>query len=298
MSTHRFTSLPRRLGAPTLPLVAAAVVTAVVAAACGTSSAASDGTADGTDAAPVETAATSEGGAAPDDGLVLDYTAFIEGVEQPSGIGIHPTGESVAIVTDFEEVTIYDLATGTIAERWSAQLGELPEQGSTEAVVFDGDDVLVLYAEAGVIRRYDGTGEQLEEIEVGIDRPLAGAMTTGSEDTVVLITDEAAPALVDVDLATGEADTRPLARFDSTATIVGLSRTIDGQDLLVGTDEGEIFAVEADGAAVVGVHRVDGVDEPSAVEAFINPEDEAVVAVAEDGDAYNGSESPLRLFLL
>lgn len=71
-----------------------------------------------------------------------------------------------------------------------------------------------------------------------------------------------------------------------------------GDSMYAVTEDGVVLDVDMrDGAAEL-LPPISAVGEPSDIEYFVNPEDEAVLAITDDADEYNGAEGPIRLFLL
>lgn len=278
-----------------LPALAAATVLALPLAIAGCGSGAD--TASTTDPPPSTAPTGTTSG-----GLILDYTAYIEGAEQISGLAVSGDGFDAALVTDFEKVIIYDLDDGEVEAEFPVPLSDLPQQGSTEAITFTGDDELaVLYPEDALIRRYSADGEMLGEHDISeLSATWFGAMTaTGQGREVALITDGPEPQLVRIDLdEAGVSSSVPLMGVDTAGLITGLSRGIDGEMLWVGTDQGENYPVDSQTGKAGAPLSTPEVGEPSAIELLVNTEGERVIAVADDDDRFNGSEGPILLHLL
>lgn len=241
-------------------------------------------------------------GSGSDAGLVLDYTAFVQGAVQVSGLAVSPVDGTLAAVTDFEQVLLVDPATTDVIASYSVQLGELPEQGSTEAVSFTGaGEVAVLYPDDEVLRVYDPAGALLRELDPDPSGDMHGAMTIAHDDDVAwLALGEGPVEVVAVSLTDGSEVDRLELQGDVPTEIVGLSLPANGADE-------ELWAVDAANRAYTfdlssGRSVVQGttgeVAEPSGAEAFVNEEGESVLAVSDDDDAYNAEPGPIRLFLL
>jgi hypothetical protein len=241
--------------------------------------------------------ASAPSAAAAADELILDYTLYVEGGIQVSGIGVSPDEMSIALVTDLERVIVYDLEELAVSAEFSVQLGDLPRQGSTEAVKFTSDNELaVFYPDAGVVRRYDLSGKMVDEVDVkrsGSD--FADAMSVTDEGSLLLATDGG--SLLQVDANGGTSSEVSLAVDGQLGEIVGLSSAGDGS-AYVATDDGQVLLVELATGEVEELPTTSEVTEPSDIEYFVNPEDEPVIAITDDADQYNGTEGPIRLFLV
>lgn len=227
--------------------------------------------------------------------LGLDYTAYVEGGVQVSGLAVDGTGTRGALVTDFEQLVLFDPSTATATGTFDVQFGDLPRQGSSEAVAFAGGLVWVLYPDEGVVRGYTPEGTATDEWMLGDER-WAGAMAS-RDDVLVVATAESEPRLIAYDWRDG-------TRL-STTPIVGLTERLEGlgsdiklSDGWVGvTASGALYTISDSGEAVqIGVAA--DVAEPSAVESFVSDplEAETSIAVADDDDAYNDTEGPIRLY--
>jgi hypothetical protein len=243
-------------------------------------------------------------GAAPSDTWVLDFTLFVEGAIQVSGIGASASAGLVAVVTDFERVILIDPQTAEAAGEFSVQLGDLPQQGSTEAIAWTSQDHLaILYPDDAIIRRYDVDGTLQHEVDIsGAPQPLHGAMTVDPvDDTAYVVAGTDALTLVGVALDSGEVRSSVAMEGLAGEPIEGLSLSIsaDTAPLWALTASGEAYRIDASsGVAALERDAFSEVDEPSGLEALVNPEGESVLAVSDDDDQYNAEPGPLRLYLL
>ncbi|MGH1346710.1 MAG: hypothetical protein ACRBN8_34405 [Nannocystales bacterium] len=243
-------------------------------------------------------------GAEAPQGWVLDFTLFVEGGVQVSGIGASASVGRVALVTDFERVILVDPATGEAAGEFSVQLGELPRQGSTEALSWTDEGlVAVLYPDDAIIRQYDVEGTQHSEIEVATRlRPLHGAMTVDpASGTAYLIGGTAPPHLLAVDLDSGTVTETMEISGPIEDAVEGLSLSINGDTspLWALTAAGEAFRIDVTtGEAESPGGTFAEVDDPSGIEAFVSPDGDSVLAVSDDDNQYNDEPGPLRLYLL
>jgi hypothetical protein len=274
----------------------------VVAGSLAVAACSDDSNDDASDSAPSTTDTGEADASAPSaataaDELILDYTLYVEGGIQVSGIGVSPDGMSIALVTDLERAIVYDLEELAVSAEFSVQLGDLPRQGSTEAVKFTSDDELaVFYPDAGLVRRYDLSGEMVDEVDVnGSGSDFADAMSVTDEGSLLLATDNG--SLVQVDTNGGTGTEVSLAVDREIGEIVGLSNAGDGS-AYVATDEGQVLLVELATGEVIELPATSEVTEPSDIEYFVNPEDESVIAIADDADEYNQKAGPIRLFLV
>lgn len=240
----------------------------------------------------------------PDD-LVLDFTAFFDGAIQISGVGVSATDGTVAVVTDFERVVLIDPNTVSATANFSVQFGNLPRQGSSEAVSYLGSgDLAVLFPEHDVIRTYagDGSGAQTGEVDLSaIDGFIHGAMTIAPDDDIAFLVVGTGPLeLVGVSLGDGSVlDRRPLTG-DLGAQIAGLSLGIGGNDdeLWAVTEDNVAFRIDVDSARATRAGTLPEMTESSGAEAFDTPGGESVLAVSDDSDEFNSEPGPLRLYLL
>ncbi len=265
--------------------IAAVFAVATLATACGSAASTETSVAD-------QTPATESAEA----GLILDYTAFIAGAIQPSGIGISPDGSQVAIVTDFEKVVVAETATQEVANEFAVGRRDLPRQGATEAIAFVSDDELaVLYPDDAVVGFFDGSGTPLREIEIDVPGGIDGAMAVLAGELVVVARADGTTSLAFVDPASGS--TRLVETSDATLPIEGLSPGADGG--LVGVDNGgTVYEIDPETGAFDEMGEAADVDEPSGLEIFVNvSEAEVQIAVTDDADAYNDEPSPLRLYV-
>jgi outer membrane protein assembly factor BamB len=274
----------------------------VVAGGLAVAACSDDSNDDMSDSAPsttdtAEADASGPPAAASADELILDYTLYVEGGIQVSGIGVSPDRMSIALVTDRERMIVYDLEELAVSAEFSVQLGDLPRQGSTEAVKFTSDnEVAVFYPDAGVVRRYDLSGEMVDEVDVkGSGSDFADAMSVTDEGSLLLATDNG--SLVQVDANGGTGTEVRLALDGELGEIVGLSNAGDGS-AYVATDDGQVLHVELATGEVEELPTTSEVTEPSDIEYFVNPEDEPVIAITDDADQYNDTEGPIRLFLV
>jgi hypothetical protein len=226
--------------------------------------------------------------------LILDYTLYVEGGVQVSGLDVSPAGTTLALVTDLEKMLLYDLEQQAVTSEFSVAFGDLPRQGSTEAVAFtSSDELAVLYPDADLVRRYDLAGHVLGEMNV--NRPgsdLAGAMTATDDGSLLLATVSPNPALV----WARTAQSVELIAEDEIGEIVGLSMA-DADSVYIGTEDGEVLLADVASGHVQDIATITDVGELSDVEFFVNPEDEPVIAMTDDADEYNGTEGPIRLYL-
>gem|GEM_PF-2741990 len=257
--------------------------------------------------------------------LILDYTAFIDDATQVSGMTVNRDSGLVALTTDLEKVVKFNLTDPELKStifnipwRDDARL----EQGSAEAISFDSEDtVLVLYPEKNAIRRYNIiNGEQILEASLP-ERSWFGAMAIDrDEGEIFLITNESPHKLVSIDIdtlvskddSTTEIDEEiELDVPDDLGTIEGLSvdRFGSGDKLWAVTKSGQIVDINPLTGSLGAPQTSGSFIEPSAIEAFVNSEgegeEEAVFAVADDGDEFNraggsneGGESPIYLLLI
>ena len=238
--------------------------------------------------------------------LVLDFTAFIDGAVQVSGIGIDRTTGTVAVVTDFERVVLIDAQSVSAIGTFSAQLRTLPRQGSTEAIAFTPDgDIAVLYPDVALLRVYDddGSGSILGELSLeAVPGPLHGAMALSADGTrLFLIAGADAVRLVEVRLEDGSVVRSTELTGDAiTAEVSGLSPGVDGSDarLWAVTGNSRAFSIDVGTGTAEFTGEVSEVEDCSGSEAFVNPEGEAVLAVSDDADRYNSVPGPLRLYLI
>lgn len=291
-------------------IVAAFLTLSLVACGGSTSGTEADGSSSGSeDESGATTSAESTGedestGASPSDGWILDFTLFVDGAIQVSGIGASTSSGLVAVVTDFERVVLIDPQTAEAAGEFSVQLGDLPQQGATEAIAWTSEDyVAVLYPDDAIIRAYDVDGTLQHEVDISAaPQPLHGAMTVDpTNDTVYVVSGSDELSLVAVDLASGDVVSTVVVSAPQSEAIEGLSLSIDGDTspLWALTSEGEAFRIDASsGVSEPAGEAFSEVGEPSGLEALINPEGESVLAVSDDDDQYNAEPGPLRLYLL
>ena len=235
------------------------------------------------------------------DPLTLDYTAFVEGAVQISGLAVSRSTGQIAAVTDFERVVLIS-PEGQATAEFSVQLGELPEQGSCEAASFTADgDLAVLYPEAGLIRVYAPTAEGtlLSEtvLPAGLS-PLGGMVIDPEDDTVVLPTPG---RLVAVDLRSAEiVEDVALSGLALEGEISGLSAGVDGSLAggWIATDANRVYRVDLATGVVDAQYTLSELGDLSGVEAFESVEGERVLATSDDDDMYNAEPGPLRLYLL
>jgi hypothetical protein len=221
----------------------------------------------------------------------------VEGGIQVSGIGVSPNRTALAVVTDFEKVIVFDLEKLAVASEFSVQLGDLPRQGSTEAVKFTSDSELaVFYPDAGVVRRYDLSGNMTDHVEINSSgSEFADAMSLADDGSLVLPTVDGSLVLVDVEGTTGDAV--KLAVESDIGEIVGLSDA-GGGSVYVITDDGELLLADTATGETERLPAASEVTAPSDIEYFVSPEDEAVLAITDDANEYNDQEGPIRLFLV
>ncbi|MBX2801250.1 MAG: hypothetical protein KTR31_26470 [Myxococcales bacterium] len=209
------------------------------------------------------------GGSSSSADLILDFTVFVPDAVQVSGLGVSPADGTLAAVTDFEQVLLVDPVTADATATFSAQLGALPEQGSTEAVSFTTDgDVVVLYPEEPLLRVFDAAGTTLREVTPALQDTPHGAMTIAHDEGVAWV-------------AVGEAEVSLVALSLWAVDVAQTAYT---------------FELSSGRSTVQGTTAE--VADPSGAEAFVNEEGESVIAVSDDDDVYNAEPGPIRLFLL
>lgn len=249
------------------------------------------------DAADTEPDVASAVTATPDGGLVLDYTAYIAGAIQPSGLGLNEDGSLVAIVTDFERVLLADTATQDATVEFSVARGELPRQGSTEAVAFSDDShVVVLYPDDKVIGRFTLDGQAVDELLIESDGSVDGALASVDGDLLWIGRTESDAHLYRYDTQTDTVVEVSLA--PGLPVLEGMTVDVGGEPVVGVSGDGTVFEIDA----ATGEHEVRGrvveVTEPSGIAIFVNADEEEVqVAVTDDADQYNAEPSPLRLYV-
>jgi outer membrane protein assembly factor BamB len=233
------------------------------------------------------------------DELILDYTLYVEGGIQNSGIDASPVETTLALVTDFEKVLVYSLDQLAVVEEFGVQLGDTPRQGSTEAVAFTApDELAVLYPDAALVRRYSLTGELVTETDLsGLGYELAGGMAVLEDGSLLLATSDSPATLLTVS-ADGQLRSSVELAVDGTIGEVSGLSVRDTSSVYVGTDEGAVFLVDVATGTAEALPAMPDVGEFSDLLYFVNPEDEAVIAVTDDADEYNDTEAPIRLYLL
>lgn len=264
-----------------------------------------DGASSGADTTSSGSGAQSSStGPGQSDEWVLDFTLFVEGAVQVSGIGASASAGLVAVVTDFERVVLIDPETAEAAGEFSVQFGELPQQGSTEALSWTPEDhVAILYPDHAIIRSYDVGGTQQSEVDISAaSQPLHGAMTVDpGTNTAYVIAGTGPLELVAIDLETGSVLQTTEISGPIEDPVEGLSLSINGDTspLWAVTSVGEAFRIDVTtGEAESSGGTFMEVGEPSGLEAFVNPEGEPVLAVSDDDDQFNDEPGPLRLYLL
>ncbi len=236
--------------------------------------------------------------------MVLDYTAYIEGAIQVSGVGVSQSDGTIALVTDFESLMLIDPETVSEIGSFSVQLGNLPEQGSSEAVSFTSSgDLAVLYPEHKRVISYDPTGsDRVADLDLSaIVEPIHGSMTIAPDtDTIYMIAGEGPFELIGVSYPDGSVTTRATLTGDLAAEVTGLSLAVDGSatELWAVSEDNRAFDLNVATGALTLQATLSEVGESSGAEAFLNPEGENVLAVSDDSDEYNAEPGPLRLYLL
>ena len=239
------------------------------------------------------------------EGLVLDFTAYVEGAVQVSGVGVSQDDGTVAVVTDFEKVLLVDPETVAPFAEFSAQLGELPEQGSAEAIAFlSTGEVAVLYPEHKVLRIFedDWSGTAEADIDLSpIEGFMHGAMTIApATNTAYVLVGTAPLELVSICLEDATVASRTELAGDFDDEMTGLSLSIDGSDdhLWAVTEGNVAYDIDVAAGEASRVAVLAEVAESSGAEAFYNPMGEAVLAVSDDADEYNAEPGPIRLYLV
>ena len=234
--------------------------------------------------------------------LVLDFTAFVDGAVQVSGIAADRTSGTIGVVTDFERVVLIDPQTVSAAATFSVQLGDLPRQGSTEAIAFTPEgDVAILYPDALIVRVYSTTGDVEREIALQADGPIYGAMALSDDGTrIYLVTGADTLSLVELDGSDGRSLRSTELSGDIVGEVSGLSPGADGSvdRLYLVTSDNRAFVLDTASGRVTPAGAVGEVDDSSGTEAFVNAEGEAVLAVSDDADIYNTAPGPIRVYLL
>jgi len=240
---------------------------------------------------------TSDSGADPasdSDGgtLLLDYTAYVDGAVQVSGVGVRADGQEGVLVTDFEQVLRVDLATAEVVGSFSVQRGDLPEQGASEAVDYRPDGSLaVLFPEDSVIGFYSVDGAPLGELALP-EGVYHGGMVVFDNDEALVVAD--GPLLRRIDLDDGALVSEvPLSGVSEEVEGLGF----DGAALWAVVKDNGVYRVSLEGGAAEARYTADEVGEASGV-AVLADEEEVVVIISDDDDAYNAEPGPLRLYLL
>jgi hypothetical protein len=292
MDTHSnrwvYSPSPQRIG------LAMAMAGSLVFAACSSNG-------DGETATSSEEPAPEDVASDQPSELILDYTLYIEGGIQVSGVAISPDEGTIALVTDFENVIVYDIDEAAVVSDFSVQLGDLPRQGSTEAITFTAaDEVAVLYPDADLVRRYDLTGEMTGEVDLsGIGSELAEGMTATEDGSLLVATVEPTPAVVTVDANGVPRAPVGLELEQGVGEIVGLSLTGgDADAVYIGTEDGDVLQADLVTGEVDQLPEITEVGDLSDIAYFVNPDDEPVIAVTDDSNQYNDVEAPIRLYLV
>lgn len=231
--------------------------------------------------------------------LILDYTAYVEGAVQVSGIGVSADGR-IGLVTDFEQVLLVDPETVETTTMFSVQLGALPEQGASEAIAFVDDDIAVLYPEDARIRMFSREGVPGRDVLIEEAGRLHGAMSVDERDIARLIaTRDTGPVLLAIDLDNGRALGEKPLTLDAGLEVNGLSVVL-GQPrrLWATTASNEVYVIDAESGEVTLRSPLPRVGEASGCESFVNPMGETVLAIADDADEFNDVPGPLRLYLV
>lgn len=294
------------------PLTQAAALSLFLGlAACSSSNdTASDETSEPSTAAAndTDTPSTADPDSPPDasSNLLLDFTAYIPDAVQISGVAVQRDTGLAALVTDHETVVLFDLAEQENVGKFSVQLGELPRQGSSEALSFGAnEDIYVLYPDSGTLRAFSQLGEVQDTIELPEAEWMGGLAIDIETDHALLVRKtEGANEVVAFDLDDNTVSLEvPVIGPLAGAQIEGLSLATDGtaELLWVITKTSDVFTLNPMTGASVLFGRADAVEDASAIEAFVNVVDgsaEENLAIADDDNKYNEEPGPLRLYLM
>lgn len=231
------------------------------------------------------------------DALTLDYTAYVDDAVQVSGLGARADGGQVALVTDFEMALIVDPASVQVINRFSVQFGELPEQGSSEAIAYRPDGSLaVFYPERSVIRFFapEGNGEPEGQLELE-ELDYRGALVVLEQDFGLVAFERGNNVVlraIDLDDGEIEGETQLETPIEN---IEGMGQDANG--VYAVTRSGTVYTIDWLKGAVERIGTVTEVEEPSAIEPILNGSEEPVFMVADDADRYNSEPGPIRLYL-
>ena len=230
--------------------------------------------------------------------LLLDFTAFVEDAVQISGMGVSADGQLAALVTDFERLFVVETATLDVIYTLSIQFGNLPQQGSSEAISFRPDGTLaVLFPDHAEIRTYSTTSNDplLSAITLPEGAYVGAMAITESDIAIVGVRTASTVTLRSIDLETGAVlEEVPLAStLDGTIEGFGLN----GELLWTVTNQNMVYSINTENGAVSEGRLVPDVEDSSAIEPMLDGEGERVLAITDDADEYNAEPSPIRLFL-
>ena len=233
-------------------------------------------------------------------GLVLDFTAFVEGAVQVSGVASSEQG-GLAVVTDFERVVVIDPSSAAAIDEFSVQFGDLPQQGSSEALIFTANgDLAVLYPDHKTVRTFSNGQAQGDVDLSAVEGPIHGAMTIDPAlGRLYVVSGDQTLALIEIDANDGTVRSSQPITGDLDVEVTGLSTAINDASLLwaVAADN-RVFDIDTMSGQSRNRGTLSEVGEASGCEAFINAEDEAVLSVSDDDDQYNAQPGPIRLYLL
>lgn len=238
--------------------------------------------------------------------LLLDYTAFVEGAVQVSGIAVDRKNALAVLCTDHERAIVFELETLDAVAEFSVQFGDLPEQGASEAIgVTESGDVVVLYPDHETLVTFDLQGEHLGEVNLPSgDWFGAMALEPASEIAYLVRKEGKDYELVGFDLEEDESTATVKLEGELVGTqLEGLSLDLDGTAtrLWAVSKPNQVFLIEPGSGKTTKMGDALEVGEGSAIEAFTNlvegvPED--VFAISDDDNSYNTEPGPLRLYLL
>ena len=233
-------------------------------------------------------------------GLVLDFTVFVPGAIQVSGMGVSPNGREIAVVTDLERLVVVDAETVMPTADFSVQFGDLPQQGSSEALAYlSTDTIAVLYPDHKTVRTFVNE-EATGSIDLaGVDGVVHGAMAIDADTGSLYVVAGTGPLfLVEVAVEGGAVRGRQELEGEIAAEVVGLSLDPDSSNTLWAvTGDNQAFTIDRSSGAATAQGSLPEVGESSACEAFYNLEGEAVLGVSDDDDQYNAEPGPIRLYL-
>ena len=230
------------------------------------------------------------GCAGPAGELVLDYTLFVDGAVQVAGIGASADGTEVALVTDFESVILVDAESGEPTGGFDVPLRAIPTQGATEAVAFLGQDVVVLYPEEPLLRRYAADGTLVSEIVPDVAMPgdglaqVDGVLWLTEPDRIVGIDPEDGMRVREVEVA-------------GLGAVAGLGWDAEAEHLWVLAENNEVSTIRLSDGDRVDRGTLAEVDDGSGLEPLVDSEGERLLAISDDSDMYNAEPGPIRLYL-